>query len=175
MNGQSNSGQQSFLGEPGACQEHKQPSQSYLSHGLRPAAQCSLSGTKESQDTKSVSLSPDSGTIGRTQQVAISPRGKEPGTKLTTAILRKMIDDQGYKCALTGWVLEPKDASCDHIEPLSKGGPHVAENAQIIHSEVNRAKGTMNNEEFISMCMAVVRWHEKTITEEMKHYQKQKT
>jgi CRISPR/Cas system Type II protein with McrA/HNH and RuvC-like nuclease domain len=44
----------------------------------------------------------------------------------------------------------------DHILPVSRGGKHSIENAQVLHKEVNRAKGTLTNEEFIQLCHEVV-------------------
>jgi hypothetical protein len=66
-----------------------------------------------------------------------------------------ILDAQGYRCALTGWKLTPETASIDHVQPLSRGGDHVVANAQIVDWRVNAAKGTLTNEEFVEMCLAV--------------------
>ena len=69
---------------------------------------------------------------------------------------------QNFCCALTGEQLSPADASMDHMLAVSRGGPHTIENAQILRKDVNRAKGTLTNEEFIALCRAVVRHVDRT-------------
>jgi 5-methylcytosine-specific restriction endonuclease McrA len=74
---------------------------------------------------------------------------------ITTKQILNLLEQQGKRCALTGWPLTPETASIDHVIPLSKGGDHSIDNAQIVDYRVNLAKGTMTNDEFIEMCMAV--------------------
>jgi 5-methylcytosine-specific restriction endonuclease McrA len=76
--------------------------------------------------------------------------------KVKAKELRELIEKQQYKCALTGRGLTPETAAADHIQPVSNGGGHVIENIQILHRDVNAAKGTMNNEEFLRMCYEVI-------------------
>lgn len=83
-----------------------------------------------------------------------TPRSQQAGSLGITNILA-LLEKQNYKCALSGWALTPETASIDHIKPLSKGGTHVGENAQILHCDVNRAKNSMDNDSFIAMCRAV--------------------
>jgi hypothetical protein len=52
--------------------------------------------------------------------------------------------------------LTPDTASLDHIVPVCCGGEHVVENTQVLHKDVNRAKTTMTNQEFIQLCREVV-------------------
>lgn len=68
----------------------------------------------------------------------------------------RLVKQQQYRCALTGRELTPETAALDHIVPVSRGGEHCIENAQVLHKEVNRAKGTLTNEEFIALCREVV-------------------
>jgi len=65
---------------------------------------------------------------------------------------------QEYRCALTGRPLSTETVALDHIVPMSRGGQHNIDNAQALHKEVNKAKGTMSNEDFIQMCREVVKW-----------------
>ncbi|MGE3807074.1 MAG: HNH endonuclease, partial [Gemmataceae bacterium] len=69
-----------------------------------------------------------------------------------------LIKNQQFRCALTGRLLEPDTASLDHVVPVSRGGPHSIDNAQALHKDVNRAKGTLTNDEFIELCREVVRF-----------------
>lgn len=63
---------------------------------------------------------------------------------------------QDYRCALTGRQLTPATAALDHVLPISRGGKHMIRNAQMLDKVVNKAKGTLTNEEFISLCREVV-------------------
>ena len=69
--------------------------------------------------------------------------------------LKKLLQIQGYKCALSGVRLTPKNAELDHKIPLSRGGANDLANLQWLSKEVNRAKGAMDNDEFIAMCKRV--------------------
>ena len=79
----------------------------------------------------------------------------EPSTVDVRNILR-LIQNQNYRCALTGRRLEPQTAALDHIIPVSRGGEHVMENVQVLQKQVNRVKHTLTNEEFIALCREVV-------------------
>ena len=72
--------------------------------------------------------------------------------------LKAMLERQGYRCALTGIELTPYNCALDHIVPLSKGGTHTKGNAQLVSADVNRAKGGLLEEEFISLCRLVVNY-----------------
>lgn len=75
---------------------------------------------------------------------------------MTGGEIYRMLQSQGFRCALSGRPLEPEVASLDHARPVVRGGSHDIANLQIVHCEVNSAKGTMTNEEFIAMCRDVV-------------------
>ncbi len=78
--------------------------------------------------------------------------------KITQKKVLALLDNQQYRCALSGRILTPKNASLDHILPVSRGGPHLIENAQVLDKQVNRAKGTLINDEFIQLCRDVIEW-----------------
>ncbi len=69
-----------------------------------------------------------------------------------------LLAKQNYCCALTGRPLRPSDASLDHVLPVSRQGLHRLENAQVLHQDVNRAKGTLTNVEFVALCREVAAW-----------------
>ena len=89
-----------------------------------------------------------------------SSRLERPGRHraICTRDLLNLLAAQHYRCALTGRVLEPANAAMDHMLPVSRGGRHLIENIQLLEKSVNRAKGTMTNEEFLAMCRDVVAW-----------------
>lgn len=89
---------------------------------------------------------------------ANTPRHERP----TSKAIAELAESQGYCCALTGWELTPELASLDHKQPVSREGKHVMSNLQVVHREINRAKGNMTTEEFVEMCRAVVGHHRST-------------
>ena len=81
--------------------------------------------------------------------------------RITITDLRLMLKEQGYRCALTGRELTPENCSLDHVLPLCKGGAHSKDNAQLVVTEANKAKGMMTDDEFIQLCQDVVDEHAK--------------
>jgi len=92
-----------------------------------------------------------------------SPKVKCVG--ITTASLLELIKAQDYRCALSGVELTPETAQLDHKQPMSAGGKHELGNVWFVHKDVNRAKSTMTVDEFVQMCLRVVRWTETTKTD----------
>jgi len=80
----------------------------------------------------------------------------KPSGPVSTDNVLKLLDRQQYRCALTDRELTPETAALDHIIPIRCDGEHVIENTQVLHKDVNRAKGSLTNEEFIKMCHEVV-------------------
>lgn len=78
--------------------------------------------------------------------------------KVTPAKLLRMIELQEFRCALSGVQLTPSDSSLDHKTPLSKGGSHTICNVEFVHPVINRMKGTLTREEFVSWCRKVAQW-----------------
>lgn len=95
---------------------------------------------------------PKSQTLRR-HHITVKQKSKSPSPDEIMQLLEK----QEFRCALTGQKLTPDTATLDHILPVCRKGPHTIENAQVILKEVNRAKGTMTNEEFVELCVAVAR------------------
>jgi len=91
------------------------------------------------------------------REPSVHPEGvTRPTGPVTTASVLRLLEAQQYRCALTGRPLAPDTASLDHILPIRSGGEHVISNAQVLHKNVNRAKTTMTNEEFVQLCREVV-------------------
>jgi len=83
---------------------------------------------------------------------------KKRRTALVTAKqLEKKLQDQKFKCALTGVEMTPTLSSLDHVDPRSMGGEDDINNLQIVLPCVNKAKGTMSQAQFVAMCHAVAR------------------
>lgn len=84
----------------------------------------------------------------------------------TAAELRMLVVKQQFRCALSGRELEPSIAACDHIVAVSAGGGHGIDNLHIVHAQVNKAKGSMALDEFISMCCDVADHHRRITAHE---------
>jgi hypothetical protein len=84
--------------------------------------------------------------------------GVDSESKASATALRTILEMQDYKCALSGKRLTPEIAVLDHKIPLSRGGTNDASNLQWLDKEVNRAKGSMDCDEFVAMCKAVARY-----------------
>jgi len=81
-----------------------------------------------------------------------------PAGPVSTDSVLRLLAHQQYRCALTGRVLTPQSAALDHIVPIRFGGEHVIENTQVLHKDVNRAKGSLTSDEFIGLCREVAQW-----------------
>lgn len=74
--------------------------------------------------------------------------------------LRKMLDEQEFRCAYTGEELreDEDNARVDHKIPVARGGKSTKENLHWVTAKVNAAKGQMTHEEFVDMCRKVVEY-----------------
>jgi len=84
--------------------------------------------------------------------------GKKGKTSATSGELMQLIEQQGYRCALTGKALTPQTARLDHKVPVCEGGSHDVSNLHWVLDIVNTAKGTMGLDQFVGMCIDVARW-----------------
>ncbi len=92
-----------------------------------------------------------SGSDGLTTNVPAPTTGP-----ITSAKLLELLERQERRCALTGRALAPETASLDHIIPVSAGGAHDMSNVQILHRDVNTAKHTLSQDDFVMICREVV-------------------
>lgn len=79
--------------------------------------------------------------------------------RATTKDLLDLIKSQEYRCQLSGVFIEPHTSALDHKIPISSGGTDEVANLQWVSYEVNRAKGSMSQEDFITMCKRVASWN----------------
>ena len=92
-------------------------------------------------------------------QAPLVASGVPQGAVCVEAVLR-LLEQQRYRCAMTGRRLTPQTAALDHIVPVRFGGEHLIENTQVLHKDVNRAKGSLTSEEFVGLCREVAYWAE---------------
>ena len=83
--------------------------------------------------------------------------------EVNTQTVMSLLQHQNYRCAMTGRQLTPQTSSLDHIIPVSRGRQHSINNAQVLHKDVNRAKGVLTNEQFIQLCREVVAYADRKI------------
>jgi len=100
------------------------------------------------------------GSVARDAHPALCPEGEagSGGTPVSVGGILRMLDRQRFRCALTGRPLTPETAALDHIVPVGLGGEHVIENTQVLHKDVNRAKGSLARKEFSGLWAEVVQW-----------------
>ena len=80
----------------------------------------------------------------------------DPNDRPTAKRIRRLVELQGFRCAMTGMELTPEEANLDHIVPIAAGGKHVMGNVQVVHKAINQMKSTLPREEFIEWCRRVV-------------------
>jgi hypothetical protein len=71
-----------------------------------------------------------------------------------------IMDDQGCKCALTGWDITfpatgHPDQSAASIDRIDSSLSYTRGNVQIVERRVNMMKGKYTQDEFIAVCCAV--------------------
>jgi hypothetical protein len=77
---------------------------------------------------------------------------------VTKSYLMELIKKQEYRCELSGMEITPDNATLDHKVPISKGGEHVEGNLAWVHAEINRMKGQLPLDEFVSLCRKVAQY-----------------
>lgn len=81
----------------------------------------------------------------------------------------QILKSQGYKCALTGRSIKlrpmgsrslpNRGRSCTaSLDRIDSSLPYTRSNVQWVHKDVNIAKNTLSNEDFIKMCQDVTRY-----------------
>jgi hypothetical protein len=123
--------------------------------GTTQSGVCATQSTSAGVDA----LEPEPGNLGvRTSSGDTERRlDRLPPAEIMTLLLR-----QNFRCALTGQSLNPSNAALDHIRPICRGGSHTIRNMQALLDTVNRAKGTMTQDEFIQLCREVVTWADRS-------------
>lgn len=98
--------------------------------------------------------------LEKTMEGLVSNLRKRTGKKTVAKAkeLLEMFHLQKGMCALTGMPLfcGGDTFHADHIIPLSRGGTSEIVNLQLVTKTVNRAKGSLTNDEFFAICEAVV-------------------
>jgi hypothetical protein len=123
--------------------------------GLDPAGVRAVG--REGDTSPAERLAALGGGAGATDE-ALHGEESTTGTPVSVGAVLILLEQQRFRCALTGRSLTPDVAALDHILPVRLGGAHAIENVQVLHRDVNRAKNSMTNDEFIQLCRDVVAW-----------------
>lgn len=78
------------------------------------------------------------------------------GDRPTAKRIRRLLEIQKYRCAVTEVDLTPDEANLDHIVPILRGGRHEMGNVQVVHRVINHMKSTLTPDEFVHWCRLVV-------------------
>ena len=120
-------------------------------------------GRNNQKADQEVFMRPECAGMGEKMQSGVQDslqKENQVGGKRSFRMLLALLESQGYLCALTGVRLEIATAELDHKIPVCRGGTNDLSNLQWIHKSINRAKGTMTNEEFIEACLKVAAKHQ---------------
>jgi 5-methylcytosine-specific restriction endonuclease McrA len=108
-----------------------------------------------SRDTAAGQLNHIAKKLGFGSVKDICPKPK--AERATASDLMELLKKQNYKCALTGVSLTPKNANLDHIFPRSQGGSDLPSNLQWILDDINKMKGSLDQNTFVELCGMVWR------------------
>ena len=89
-----------------------------------------------------------------TLKTSLKRRSKEYEVEfdLTLDEIRTMLlKDYGSDCKYCGKDLVIQNMVCDHLEPISNGGPSIKSNLQMICARCNTRKGPLTHEEYITI------------------------
>lgn len=79
------------------------------------------------------------------------------GTQTYWKELKKLIEKQNYKCALTGDAISfNEDIELDHILPIYRGGKKELSNVQWVSRQANWFKRALTENELIELCEKIV-------------------
>ncbi|MCW7467800.1 hypothetical protein [Leptospira levettii] len=81
--------------------------------------------------------------------------------KFTTKFIREKLEEQDFKCFLSGLPLEPFNTEASHKIPLGEKhrGKHEPENIVFVRRELKSLKRECSIEEIVSICKAIVKIH----------------
>jgi hypothetical protein len=115
-----------------------------------------LFGIEETQETGRHEHRPIMDAVGSKSNIVNAKANEtKAGRGVSPRRLMEKFKANQYRCFFTGIELEREDASIDHVQPISKGGKHDESNLELVHSAINRMKGSMTAAEFIEWCVKV--------------------
>ncbi|TGL76902.1 HNH endonuclease [Leptospira jelokensis] len=76
--------------------------------------------------------------------------------KLRAGHIRKLLNDQNFRCFISGLELTYENVEIEHIIPLSKGGKHELTNLCLIDKSLKELKRFKTKEEIIKLCKIIL-------------------
>lgn len=100
-----------------------------------------------------------------TQMVIVGARSRKKDVLVTKEYCYNLLEQQEFKCALTGQPIHLSNNSVDHkkglttasVDRIDSSKGYVEGNIQWVHKNVNKMKWDLPQEEFISICEQVVK------------------
>ena len=88
-----------------------------------------------------------------------SSQPKKARRRATARELHEKLDEQEFRCAISGDLLSPDTSEIAHCDPHSQSGGSAIDNLIWVSTAVNRCMGTMTPEQFIALCKRVSLWN----------------
>ncbi len=99
----------------------------------------------------------------------VKAANKHCDEKLVPFDLWKIAKKQNLLCPFTGHKLTKENLSLDHIIPKSKGGLNVPSNIRLTLKDVNMAKQSLLDEDFIKLCNTISSYTAPVVGEHPSH------
>jgi hypothetical protein len=81
-------------------------------------------------------------------------------TGVSIPALRKVVGEPGdAPCYVCGDLIDPREASLDHVYPASRGGTHEPSNLRWTHRSCNQIKTDRTLDELVAFAEKVVAFH----------------
>ena len=68
-----------------------------------------------------------------------------------------LLDQQQYRCCLSGRELTPENTDAEHILPLEHGGQHLPDNICLLVREAARLKRHLTEDAVIQLCFDILK------------------
>ena len=69
----------------------------------------------------------------------------------------EQLEEQNYKCFVTGRELTPMNCTAEHLVPLKKGGQHIRENIVLLVRDIAPLKRNLSEEEIVLLAVDVIK------------------
>ncbi|PJZ36999.1 hypothetical protein CH354_07715 [Leptospira levettii] len=76
--------------------------------------------------------------------------------KLKAGHIRSLLNQQNFKCYISGIELTYENVEIEHIQPLTKGGKHELENLCLIEKSLRELKRLKTREEILELCKVII-------------------
>ncbi|MCB1175841.1 MAG: hypothetical protein KDK39_19860 [Leptospiraceae bacterium] len=68
----------------------------------------------------------------------------------------ELLENQAYRCALTGRELTPENTTAEHIIPLRTHGEHRYDNIYLVDEQVSKIKRYLTDEDVVELAAEII-------------------